>query len=195
MGHRDGVPASTIPLLQTKLFPPSAGGLPLLPRQALIDRLYEARGRRAMVLSAPAGFGKSTILCQLRLRLLEQGAAVAWLSCDETDSEPQRLIQYLLASIQRVVPAFGGNTANLLGTDVAVPLEGILDAFLADLRRLEGPLYLFLDDFHRIRHAALPHGVRYLIENLPDHVRVVASTRFRPRFLVDEPTLKPWTSA
>ncbi len=193
MGHRDGVPASTIPLLQTKLFPPSAGGLPLLPRQALIDRLYEARGRRAMVLSAPAGFGKSTILCQLRLRLLEQGAAVAWLSCDETDSEPQRLIQYLLASIQRVVPAFGGNTANLLGTDVAVPLEGILDAFLADLRRLEGPLYLFLDDFHRIRHAALPHGVRYLIENLPDHVRVVASTRFRPRFLVDEPTLKPWT--
>ena len=189
MGHRDGVPASTIPLLQTKLFPPGAGGLPLLPRQALIDRLYEARGRRAMVLSAPAGFGKSTILCQLRLRLLEQGAAVAWLSCDETDSEPQRLIQYLLASIQRVVPAFGGNTANLLGTDVAVPLEGILDAFLADLRRLEGPLYLFLDDFH----AALPHGVRYLIENLPDHVRVVASTRFRPRFLVDEPTLKPWT--
>lgn len=138
MGHRDGVPASTIPLLQTKLFPPGAGGLPLLPRQALIDRLYEARGRRAMVLSAPAGFGKSTILCQLRLRLLEQGAAVAWLSCDETDSEPQRLIQYLLASIQRVVPAFGGNTANLLGTDVAVPLEGILDAFLADLRRLEG---------------------------------------------------------
>lgn len=126
MGHRDGVPASTIPLLQTKLFPPGAGGLPLLPRQALIDRLYEARGRRAMVLSAPAGFGKSTILCQLRLRLLEQGAAVAWLSCDETDSEPQRLIQYLLASIQRVVPAFGGNTANLLGTDVAVPLEGIL---------------------------------------------------------------------
>ncbi len=167
MGHRDGVPASTIPLLQTKLFPPGAGGLPLLPRQALIDRLYEARGRRAMVLSAPAGFGKSTILCQLRLRLLEQGAAVAWLSCDETDSEPQRLIQYLLASIQRVVPAFGGNTANLLGTDVAVPLEGILDAFLADLRRLEGSLYLFLDDFHRIRHAALPHGVRYLIENLP----------------------------
>lgn len=193
MGRRDGVPASTIPLLQTKLFPPGAGGLPLLPRQALIDRLYEARARRAMVLSAPAGFGKSTILCQLRLRLLEQGAAVAWLSCDETDSEPQRLIQYLLASIQRVVPAFGGNTANLLGTDVAVPLEGILDAFLADLRRLEGPLYLFLDDFHRIRHAALPHGVRYLVENLPDHVRVVASTRFRPRFLVDEPTLKPWT--
>ena len=77
MGHRDGVPASTIPLLQTKLFPPGAGGLPLLPRQALIDRLYEARGRRAMVLSAPAGFGKSTILCQLRLRLLEQGAAAA----------------------------------------------------------------------------------------------------------------------
>ncbi|MFO5855306.1 hypothetical protein, partial [Klebsiella pneumoniae] len=59
---------------------------------------------------------------------------------------------------------------------------------------LEGPLYLFLDDFHRIRHAALPHGVRYLIENLPDHVRVVASTRFRPRFLVDEPSLNPSSS-
>ncbi len=192
MGHRDGVPASTIPLLQTKLFPPGAGGLPLLPRQALIDRLYEARGRRAMVLSAPAGFGKSTILCQLRLRLLEQGAAVAWLSCDETDGKPQRLIQYLLASIQRVVPAFGGNTANLLGTDVAVPLEGILDAFLADLRRLGRPCTCSSTISTASPRRLAAWG------SLPDReparsLRVVASTRFRPRFPGRRTDPQAWT--
>ncbi|AGI23986.1 helix-turn-helix transcriptional regulator [Pseudomonas sp. MT3] len=182
-----------MPLLRTKLFPPRTDSTVLLPRRALIDRLFAARQQRVLVLSAPAGFGKSTALSLFRQRLQQSGARVAWLSCDEGDSEPQRLVQYLVASISSVEEGFGANTSNLLQSDMTLPLEGIIDAFLSDLRRLDGPLYLFLDDFHQIRHPALAHGARYLIEHLPDNVRLVTSTRYRPRFLVDEPALAPLT--
>lgn len=185
------LPQQPMPLLRTKLFPPRTDSESLLPRRALIDRLYAARQQRVLVLSAPAGFGKSTALSLFRQRLQQGGARVAWLSCDEGDSEPQRLVQYLVASIRSVETGFGTNTSNLLQSDMTLPLEGIIDAFLSDLRRLDGLLYLFLDDFHQIRHPALPHGARYLIEHLPENVHLVTSTRYRPRFLVDEPALAP----
>ena len=71
-----------VPLLRTKLFPADAGAPTLLPRSALIERLLAAREQRLVVLSAPAGFGKSTVLSLLRQHLQRQGARVAWLSCD-----------------------------------------------------------------------------------------------------------------
>ncbi|WP_271407803.1 helix-turn-helix transcriptional regulator [Pseudomonas sp. Q1-7] len=175
-----------IPLLRTKLFPADAGGRPVLPRRALIQRLLDARDRRVLVLSAPAGFGKSTTLSLFRQRLQAEGAHVAWLSCDEADSEPQRLLQYLVAAVDAVLPGFGGNTDGLLQGDVNWPIEAVIDAFIGDLERIEGELYLMLDDFHRIRHVALDQGARYLIENLPRHVHLVSSTRFTPRLLFSE---------
>ncbi|MES2818974.1 MAG: LuxR C-terminal-related transcriptional regulator [Pseudomonadota bacterium] len=182
-----------MPVLSTKLFPAYAGDRPLLLRSALIERLYAAREQRLVVLSAPAGFGKSTVLSQFRLRLLGEGARVAWLTCDEADSEPQRLLQYLVAAIDAVQPGFGGNTAGLLQGDVSWSIEAVIDAFVADLRRLNGPLHLMLDDFHRIRHPALGQGVRYLIERLPDSVHLITSSRYSPRFISDEPLLAPWS--
>ena len=74
-------------------------GAPLLERVALLERLLDASEQRLIVLSAPAGFGKSTVLSQLRSRLQGQGTRVAWLSCDESDSEPARFLQYLVAAV------------------------------------------------------------------------------------------------
>ncbi len=175
-----------LPLLRTKLFPADAGGRPLLPRRALIERLHGARERRVLVLSAPAGFGKSTVLSLFRQRLQGEGAHVAWLSCDEADSEPQRLLQYLVAAVEAAIPGFGGNTVGLLQGDVNWPIEAVIDAFVGDLKRIEGELYLMLDDFHNIRHVALDQGARYLIENLPANVHLISSTRFTPRLLFSE---------
>ncbi|MGF6691452.1 LuxR family maltose regulon positive regulatory protein [Metapseudomonas resinovorans] len=175
-----------IPLLRTKLFPADAGGRPVLPRRALIERLQAARSRRVLVLSAPAGFGKSTVLSLFRQHLQADGAHVAWLSCDEADSEPQRLLQYLVAAVDAALPGFGGNTDGLLQGDVNWPIEAVIDAFVGDLKRIDGDLYLMLDDFHRIRHVALGQGARYLIENLPANVHLVSSTRFTPRLLFSE---------
>jgi LuxR family transcriptional regulator, maltose regulon positive regulatory protein len=97
------------PLLRTKLYPAHGEGAPLLERSALLERLLAAREQRLLLLSAPAGFGKSTVLSQLRRRLQAQGARVAWLSCDEADSEPPRFLQYLIASIELACPGFGSS--------------------------------------------------------------------------------------
>ncbi|UCP00365.1 LuxR C-terminal-related transcriptional regulator [Metapseudomonas lalkuanensis] len=175
-----------IPLLRTKLFPADAGGRPVLPRRALIERLKLARQRRVLVLSAPAGFGKSTVLSLFRQQLQADGAHVAWLSCDEADSEPLRLLQYLVAAVDACLPGFGGNTVGLLQGEMNWPIEAVIDAFIGDLKRIDGDLYLMLDDFHRIRHVALDQGARYLIENLPANVHLVSSTRFTPRMLFSE---------
>ena len=178
---------SAIPLLRTKLYPSHAEGAPLLERSVLIERLMEVRQRRLIVLSAPAGFGKSTVLSQLRSRLQAQGARVAWLSCDDSDSEPARLLQYLVAAIAAVCPGFGSSATALLQGEISWPLETAIDAFLDDLNGLSESLYLMLDDFHRIRHPTLGQSSRYLLERLPRQVRLVVSTRYQPRFL-DEPT-------
>lgn len=180
------------PLLRTKLFPADVGGRPLLARAALIERLFAAREQRLVILSAPAGFGKSTVLSQYRQRLQAAGARVAWLSCDESDSEPQRLLQYLVAAIEALLPGFGSNTAGLLQGDLSWPIEAVVDAFLADLKRLDGEVYLILDDFHRIRHPSLGQGARYLIEHLPETLHLITSTRYKARFLAEEPSLRPW---
>ena len=187
MSVQSSAPFRRVPLLRTKLFPAEASGRPLLPRGALIERLFNERDRRLLVLSAPAGYGKSTVLAQFRLRLQGAGAQVAWLSCDESDSEPQRLLQYVVAAIEAVVPGFGSSTSAMLQGDVSWPVEAVIDSFLADLKRLESELYLVFDDFHRIRHPALGQATRYLVEHLPANVHLVTSTRYQPRFLADEP--------
>ncbi|WP_313116173.1 helix-turn-helix transcriptional regulator [Ectopseudomonas guguanensis] len=180
------------PLLRTKLYPAHAEGAPLLQRSALLERLLEAREQRLIVLSAPAGFGKSTVLSQLRSRLQGQGARVAWLSCDESDGEPARLLQYLVAAIGAVCPGFGSSATALLQGEVSWPLEAVIDAFLDDLRGLSDDLYLMLDDFHRVHHPSLGQCSRYLIERLPRQVRLVVSTRHQPRFLDEQPALGTW---
>ena len=168
-----------LPLLRTKLRPGASGTGPQLSREHLLQRLFDARDRRLMILCAPAGYGKTFLLSQLRLRLLASGARVAWLSCDEADSEPLRLRSYLVAAIAAQLPGFGDAISEL--PPGATSAEHLIDPFLAELGRVEGELYLILDDFHSIRHPGLGPLVRCLIEQLPGHVRLIAGTRRRPQ--------------
>ncbi|WP_296221011.1 helix-turn-helix transcriptional regulator [Pseudomonas sp. UBA2684] len=181
-----------MPLLRTKLFPAEVAGRPLLARAALIERLFSAREQRLILLSAPAGFGKSTVLSQFRLRLQAAGASVAWLSCDEADSEPQRLLQYLIAAVDAQLPGFGENTARLLRDDLSLPNEVLLDSFIADLKRVKGVLYLVFDDFHRIRHADLGPLIQSFVTRVPANVRMIGSTRYNPRFVDQSSASDPW---
>lgn len=182
----------TLPLLRTKLFPAESAGRALLERSVLLDRLFNARDQRLILLSAPAGFGKSTILSQLRLRLLQTGARVAWLSCDEADSEPQRLLHYLIASIEAQLPGFGTSTARVLRDDLSALNEVLLDSFIADLKKVQGELYLIFDDFHRVRHVDLGPLVSHFFQHLPANVRVIGSMRHTPNAAAQAPLSAPW---
>jgi LuxR family maltose regulon positive regulatory protein len=183
------VEKSTPPLLRTKLHPNCVEGADVLERTALVERLFAARQQRALLLSAPAGFGKSTLLTLYRQRLLRSGAVVAWLSCDESDSEPQRLLQYMGAAITEVVPEFTFSLHGMLGGDVSWPVEAQIDAFVVDLQRLSGELYLILDDFHLIRHPSTGQGLRSLLEKMPANLHLIVSSRYMPQFVTDEPAV------
>ena len=178
---------ATLPsLLRTKLYPAGASGSALLERELLIERLWQARQQRLLLLSAPAGFGKSTILSLYRQRLLREGASVAWLSCDESDSEPQRLLQYLGAAIHEVLPSFNWSLNIMPPGDVSWPVEALIDAFVAELQRMPGDLYLIIDDFHLIRHAHMGQGVRYLMEKMPATLHLIIGSRYKPQFITVE---------
>ena len=177
------------PLLRSKLFPTALGERELLGREPLVDRLFDARHRPLLLLAAPAGYGKSTVLALLRQRLDRSGACVAWVSCDEADGEPQRLLEYVLAALELAQPGFGGNTGALLRDGPNWPVEALLDAFLADVQRFPSEIYLFLDDVHRIRHPDFPEAVRDLLGRLPPRLHLIASSRFVPRFLREETAL------
>ena len=187
MTYRIATQSARVPLLRTKLFPVELEGHSLLPRQALIERLFAARQHAVLVLSAPAGYGKSTVLGQLRLRLQQAGARVAWLSCDEGDSEPQRLLHYLLAALQTAMPGFGGNTAGLLRKGPNWSLDALLETFMADLRKVEEDVFLILDDVHRIRHPGFNQSVHDLIRHLPPRIHLIGSTRFNSGVLAEQP--------
>ena len=181
--------AMRAPLLRTKLFPAGLESRALLGRDLLVERLYQARHHPLLVLGAPAGYGKSTALALLRQRLEQAGCCVAWLSCDEADSEPHRLLEYVLAALELAQPGFGGSTAELLRDGPSWPVEALLDAFLAEVQRFPRDVYLILDDVHRIRHPEFPQAVRYLLSRMPPRLHLVASSRFLPRFLRDETAL------
>lgn len=183
----------TFALLRTKLYPPHAEGARLLEREALLERLMAARDQRLLVLSAPAGFGKSTVLSQLRQRLQAEQAQVSWFSCDEVDSEPPRFLQYLIASIEATCPGFGSSASSLLQGDLSWNLLAVIDAFIKDLKAIDHDLYVMLDDFHRLRHPSLAEGARYLLGRLPEHVHLVVSTRYQPGFLDGKPILESGT--
>lgn len=170
---------TAVPLLRTKLYPAEGSGRPMLARTELLEHLFDKRQQRLMILSAPAGFGKSTVLSQFRLRLIEAGAKVAWLSCDEADSEPRRLLRYLVAGIEAQLPGLCSGTLRLLGEDLSLPNEVLLDAFIADLKKCHDPLYLLLDDVHRVRQLKLDELVIRFLQNAPDNIYVVGTTRYR----------------
>ncbi|WP_369959251.1 LuxR C-terminal-related transcriptional regulator [Pseudomonas benzenivorans] len=179
----------SLPLLRTKLFPVAAGSQPQLERTALVERLLAARDRPLTILCTPAGYGKSTLLGQLRLRLQAAGVRVAWLSCDEVDGEPQRLLRYLVAAIAEQRPGFGGRTLALLQGEESLPHQELIDAFLVELAGIEGRQQLILDDVHHLRHPDLAPLARGLIERMPDHVRLIVSTR-RTSGLIGERSMR-----
>src|SRR5689334_22672738 len=135
-------------ILATKLHPPPARAK-VVSRSNLIDRLNEAFDRTpsVMLISAPAGFGKTTLASEWVARSKK---SVGWLSLDETDKDPARFLLYLVESLRALDPNFGASLSTTLRSPQPPDPHSILTLILNELNSVPDKFALILDDYHLI---------------------------------------------
>jgi LuxR family maltose regulon positive regulatory protein len=165
-------------MLATKLYvPPPRPNAVLRPH--LVGRLREglASGRKLTLISAPAGYGKTTLVSAW---VAEAEQPVAWLSLDERDSDPTRFLTYLVAALQTVAPGIAAGILSALQAPQPVSIEALLTTLLNELAALAADLVLVLDDYHAIEAKEVDSALAFLVEHLPPRLHVVIVTREDP---------------
>jgi ATP/maltotriose-dependent transcriptional regulator MalT len=169
-------------VLGTKLHLPSPRRR-LVSRPRITDQLLVAGGEgpRLVLVAAPAGFGKTTLLAQW----LAQAAGtlqcrVAWLALDPGDTELRTFLTHLVAATQVADPQVGVEALGLLEAGGATPPEDVLVSLINDLDLLAGSTVVALDDYHVIDSAAIHEAVGFLLDNLPPQVTLAMTTRADP---------------
>jgi len=139
-------------------------------------------GCRLALLSAPAGFGKTTLVSAWIRSAQAQHTdlAGAWLSLDEQDNEPNRFWAYVVAAFQRLDPSFGKETQMLLSAPQIPKLEPILTLLINDFAEISSPILLALDDFHLIQEETILDSLSFLLDRMPPNFHVILLTRSDP---------------
>ena len=166
------------PLVATKLYIPAVRRA-LVARPRLSERLSRGARSRLMLVSAPAGFGKTTLLSAWLAAPAAEERPVAWLSLEASDSQPRVFWTYVITALQAVVPAVGVDALPLLQSAQS-PIETVLATLLNELDAVPNDMYLVLDDYHLVDGPDVEAGMVFLLEHLPSHVHLVISSRADP---------------
>lgn len=164
-------------LLTTKIHMPSPRA-DVVNRSRLIQQLQKRASRKLILVSAPAGFGKTTFITSW---LIADNHPAAWLALDKGDSDITRFLMYLFAAIQTMHPTVGQAASGMLGTMPTSSAKTILTPLLNDLATIQQDFYLILDDYHLIDSSAVDDALTFLLEHLPPRVHLIISTREDPR--------------
>ncbi|CAN5199500.1 LuxR C-terminal-related transcriptional regulator [soil metagenome] len=170
------------PLLETKFYRPRprAG---LIRRPRLSERLDRGTSATLMLVSAPAGFGKTTLLADW-LAMAPAGAAdegaLAWLSLDRGDNSSAVFWTYVIAALQTVEPSLGANERALLASTQPPQIDVVLTTLLNDLGSIETDIVLVLDDYHLIEAAEIHDAMAFLLDHMPPRLHLVIASRADP---------------
>jgi LuxR family maltose regulon positive regulatory protein len=165
------------PILTTKLSIPRPRPH-VVSRPRLLERLNEGLHRKLTLISAPAGFGKTTLVSEW-VEGIER--PVAWLSLDEGESDPTRFLTYLVAALQTIAAHIGAGVVSALHSPQPPPTEAMLTALLNDLTTIKDQFVLVLDDYHVLAAKAVDQALTYLVEHLPPQMHLVIATREDPQ--------------
>jgi LuxR family maltose regulon positive regulatory protein len=170
-----------MPVLATKLRVP-ARRRGLVPRDRLVDRLRVAgpQGPRLVLISAPAGFGKTTLLTQWVTSAAVADSTVVWLALDRGDSDVHQFLSDLIAAIRVAAPGVGVEAQSLLAADRSPHPQDVLVSLINDLDLLTGATVLAFDDYHVIDGAEVHDAVAFLLDNLPPRITLAMTTRADP---------------
>jgi len=163
-------------LLKTKLFvpPPRSNWI---KRRHLLKRMDEGFVRKFTLISAPAGFGKTTLLVDW---VLSQKKPVAWFSVDKGDSDPLQFLTYVILGLQTLESAIGKSALTILQSPQPQPIEAILVNLINDLVRIQYDMALVLDDYHLVNTRQIHDLIEFLLENMPERMHLIMATREDP---------------
>ena len=173
-------------LLTTKLFiPPTRPKI--VPRPRLIDHLNACAypGCKLILISAPAGFGKTTLVSEW-VQVLSKAVpltAIAWLSLDEGDNDPARFLAYFIAALnqaQGVEASIGKGSLNMLQSPQPPPTEAVLTQLINEIVAIPDRIILVLDDYHVIGSSQVDDILTFLVEYLPPQMHLVIASREDP---------------
>ncbi|RKN64198.1 helix-turn-helix transcriptional regulator [Paenibacillus ginsengarvi] len=164
-------------ILATKLFIP-VPRTKVVKRPRLIDRLNEGLDRKLTLISASAGFGKTTLVSEW---VSGCDRPVAWLSLDEGDIDSARLLSHLVAALQTIEDNIGGGTVTALKSPNPLSIESILTILLNEISALPYKFVLVLDDCHVIDAEWIDDALNFLLEHLPPQMHLVIATRENPQ--------------
>jgi LuxR family transcriptional regulator, maltose regulon positive regulatory protein len=166
--------------IQSKLFPATGTRKPL-PRPRLdsssdvLDGVFPV-----VVVAAPAGYGKSTLMARWHARLLEREVSCAWLSLDEDDNDATRFLRHLIAALQKASAHIGKDFADDLIADFASDSRSVLEGIASDLALAQPRIVLFLDDLQRVEGSEVRGILNWLINYAPRALQYVIGTRQDP---------------
>ncbi len=164
------------PLLKTKLaIPPLRNDLVKRPR--LIQKLSDGVKGKFTLISAPAGFGKTTLLSEW---VHQSRHPVSWLSIDKTDNDPVTFLTYIVAALQTINESIGQTSLQLLYSPQLMPYETVVVALINSLTPFPRDFVLVLDDYHHIESKPIHDILFFLLEHMPQRMHLVLSSRSDP---------------
>jgi len=167
---------SAFPLLKTKLYVPAAPTSRVV-RTHLTNQLDEIEQKSLAIISAPAGFGKTTLLAEW---IAQTSLPVAWLSLDDGDNDPYRFLLYLIAALESVHEGVGAEAQQLMQSSQLIPTHIILASLINNLSKATEPYVFVLDDYQFITEHAVHDTMTYLLDHLPSNLHLVIATRADP---------------
>jgi LuxR family transcriptional regulator, maltose regulon positive regulatory protein len=168
--------AGPVSVLATKLFVPRPRP-DVVPRARLLVQLDRAQSRKLTLVSAPSGFGKTTLVCEW---LRQSERAAAWVSLDEGDNDLVRFWTYVIAALGRLQAGIGQRALGLLQSQDSASAQRALTLLLNDLAAVPSDLTLVLDDYHTIQARPVHESLGFLLDHLPEQVHVFIATRADP---------------
>lgn len=166
-------------IIKTKLFPP-ANRTGVIKRPGLSKLLHPTGTKKLVLVHAPAGYGKTTLLYQWHKSLLDNGQVACWLSLDELDDDPTTFIRYLLCAFQEVVDNFWMDAANWMEGRLQPDITIALNHIINELIRIDMPVTLFMDDCQHINSVEIHQFIERLIDWSPENFQLVIGSRIVP---------------